>query len=145
MDVTGTKPLAAAGQKAATHVAAWKSKLADGAHQFEAMMIEGMLKPLHFGGAPGSLDTADGGDPDESSDAAADVVRSFGTEALARAIAHGGGFGLATQIIRQVSHEQLAAGHPPQVPGEQTATPSHAQSTRAYNEPASAPSATKVR
>jgi Rod binding domain-containing protein len=84
---------------------AWKAKLTDGAKQFEAMLLEQMLKPLKFGGVPGA-EVGDAGDKDEDQpDAAADVVRGFGTEALAKAIAAGGGFGLARQIIRQVSAE----------------------------------------
>jgi flagellar protein FlgJ len=98
-------PVAVAAPAAET---AWKAKLTEGAHQFEAMMLEQMMKPLQFGGGPGS-------DPDsgesstgldgEKPDAASDVVRSFGTEALAKAIANGGGLGLAQQIIRQVTAE----------------------------------------
>ena len=80
------------------------AKLADGAHQFEAMMLEQMLKPLKFGAAPGS------GSDDDSNDSAADTVAGFGTEALARSIASHGGFGIAQQVIRQVTHEDQARG-----------------------------------
>ena len=77
-------------------------KLVDGARQFEAMMLGEMMKGLSFGGAPGD-------DPEDSSAGAAGTVRSFGTEAVAKAIATGGGFGLARQIIRQVTAEHEAA------------------------------------
>jgi Rod binding domain-containing protein len=76
-------------------------KLADGAHEFEAMMLGQMLKGLSFGGAPGD-------DPDDSDAGAAGTVRSFGTEAVAKAISAGGGFGLARQMIRQVEAERDA-------------------------------------
>ncbi len=76
------------------------AKLKDGAQQFEAMMLGEMLKPLHFGG----VGEADGDDDDK----AGGTVESFGSEALTRAIAQGGGFGIARQIIRQVTAEHEA-------------------------------------
>jgi peptidoglycan hydrolase FlgJ len=76
-------------------------KLADGAHQFEAMMLQQMLKPLKFGTAPG--DSAD----DEAEGSA---LQGYGTEALAKSIASAGGFGIAKQIIRQVTAEDQSKG-----------------------------------
>lgn len=73
-------------------------KLVDGARQFEAMMLEQMLKPMHFGSSP---DTAG----EEDAQGSNDTLSGFGTEAVARALAGGKGFGLARQIIRQVSAE----------------------------------------
>ncbi len=73
-----------------------KAKLEDGARQFEAMMLQEMLKPLHFGGSPDEADS-EGGE--------AETIRGLGTEAVAKAIAKAGGFGLARQIIRQVGQE----------------------------------------
>lgn len=78
------------------------AKLADGAHQFEAMMLEQMLKPLHFGESPDAAG-------EESSGGASETLRGFGTEAIAKAIASGGGFGLARQIVRQVTAQRDAA------------------------------------
>ena len=77
------------------------AKLKDGAQQFEAMMLGEMLKPLHFGGA---ADAAGEGDDDR----AGGTIESFGTEALTKAIAAGGGFGIARQILRQVTAERDA-------------------------------------
>ncbi len=85
----------------AAPAAAADKKLADGAREFEAMMLSQMLKGLSFGGAPGE-------DPDDADAGAAGTVRSFGTEAVAKAVAAGGGFGLARQIVRQVSAERDA-------------------------------------
>ncbi len=87
---------------------AWKAKLATGAHEFEAMMLEQMMKPLQFGGAPGADPEKTGGSDGEPTDAASDIIRGFGTQAMAKAIANGGGFGLANQIIRQVTSEHNA-------------------------------------
>jgi flagellar protein FlgJ len=77
------------------------AKLTDGAQQFEAMMIEQMMKSLKFGTAPG-----DGGDDDSEGNA----LQVYGTEALARSIAGAGGFGIAKQIIRQVTAEDRSKG-----------------------------------
>ena len=77
------------------------AKLKDGARQFEAMMLGEMLKPLHFGGAADA--DGEGGD-----DKAGGTIESFGTEALTKAIASGGGFGIARQILRQVTAERDA-------------------------------------
>lgn len=81
------------------------AKLTDGAQSFEAMMLGQMLKPLQFGGTPGA-----DSDDDSNPDAGADTTRGMGTEALAKAIASGGGFGIARQIIRQVTLEDHAKG-----------------------------------
>ena len=83
-------------------------KLVDGARDFEAMMLGQMLKGLSFGGAPGE-------DPEDADAGAAGTIRSFGTEAVAKAIAKGGGFGLARQIVRQVTAERDATKHVGQV------------------------------
>ncbi len=89
------------GTMSSAPVAPADKKLADGAHEFEAMMLDQMLKGLSFGGAPGD-------DPDDSEAGAAGTVRSFGVEAVAKAVAAGGGFGLARQIIGQVTAQQDA-------------------------------------
>ena len=77
-------------------------KLVDGAHQFEAMMLEQILKPLNFGGSPDDSGT-------ENEGGAAGTIRGFGTDAVAKAVATGGGFGLARQIVRQVTAEHESA------------------------------------
>lgn len=79
------------------------AKLVDGARQFEAMMLEQLLKPLNFGESPDA-----GGE--ESSGGAGGTIRGFGTEAIAKAIAGKGGFGMAEQIIRQVTSEHMSRG-----------------------------------
>lgn len=71
-----------------------QAKLADSAQQFEGMLIQEMFKGLQFGSAPGD---------EESTGGANDTLRSMGTESFAKAIAQAGGFGLAKQVIRQVS------------------------------------------
>jgi len=75
-----------------------QAKLADAAEQFEAMMMQELLKPLKAG------QDGWGGDA-QNDDAGADTMSSLGTEAVAKAIAKGGGLGIARQVIRQVTQE----------------------------------------
>jgi flagellar protein FlgJ len=77
-----------------------QAKLVDGAHQFEAMLLNEMLKPLKFGEAESSDLSAD-----QPSGGANDTIRGFATEAIGKAIANKGGMGLAKQIISQVTAE----------------------------------------
>ena len=78
------------------------ARLASGAHEFEAMMLQQMVKGLHFGQAPG-----EGTDGEETSGANG-TLQSYGTEALAKAISGQGGFGIAKKIIQQVAAEEAA-------------------------------------
>lgn len=75
-----------------------QAKLADAAEQFEAMMMQELLKPLQAG------QDGWGGDA-QNDDAGADTMSSLGTEAVAKAIAKSGGLGIAKQVIRQVTRE----------------------------------------
>jgi flagellar protein FlgJ len=45
------------------------------------------------------------GDDKSDGDSASDTISSFGTEAFAKAISKGGGFGIARQVISQVELE----------------------------------------
>jgi peptidoglycan hydrolase FlgJ len=76
-----------------------QAKLVDAAQQFEAMMLQEMLKPMRGG--------KDSWGDEESTDSgsASDTISSFGTEAFAKAISKGGGFGIAKQVISQVKLE----------------------------------------
>lgn len=76
-------------------------KLKSAAHEFEASLMQEILKPLQEdplfaadkeGGLGGE---GDGGDAQGSSGA----LMSFGSEALAKAISERGGFGIATKIL----------------------------------------------
>ena len=71
-----------------------KSRLADAAQQFEAVFLTELLKPLQ-----------DGSDSEEKSPGS-DTMSSYGTEAVARAIAKGGGMGIAKQIVAKVELER---------------------------------------
>ena len=80
------------------------ARLKESAQQFEAMMLGEVLKPLHFGQAPGA-------EPDEGG--ANETLGSYGSEALAKAISARGGFGIANRIIRQVSAQREASATKP--------------------------------
>ena len=75
-----------------------QAKLVDAAQQFEATMLQELLKPMQHG------QNSWGGE-EESNDSASDTISSFGTEAIAKAIAKGGGFGIAKQIVSKVTLE----------------------------------------
>jgi flagellar protein FlgJ len=75
-----------------------QAKLADAAQQFEAMLMQEMLKPMQAG-------QDSWGGEEKTDDPSADTISSFGTEAVAKAIAKGGGLGIARQVIQQVTLE----------------------------------------
>jgi flagellar protein FlgJ len=76
------------------------AKLVDAAQQFEAMLLQEMLKPMQ------SKEGSWGGDDAEKTDGGGDTLSSYGTEAVARAIAKGGGLGIAKQVVQKVWHEK---------------------------------------
>ncbi len=82
-------------------VAARHGKLVDAAQQFEAVFLQQMLKST----APDGQEQGAGQD---DSGGGSQTYSSFGTEAVAKAIASAGGLGVARQIVRQVEH--AAAG-----------------------------------
>jgi peptidoglycan hydrolase FlgJ len=73
-----------------------QAKLVDAAQQFEATMLQELLKPMQHG------QSSWGGE--ENSDDS-DTISNFGTEAVAKAISKGGGFGIAKQIVSKVTLE----------------------------------------
>ena len=81
-----------------------KTRLADAAQQFEGMLLQEMLKPMRTDNTDGAWS-----DDEKSSDSGEDSINSFGVEAVATAIAKGGGLGIARQVIQQVTaeHEKL--------------------------------------
>ena len=89
-DVTSQSTTAIEGQK--------QAKLVDAAQQFEAAMLQELLKPMQHG-------QDSWGSELKSDDSASDTISSFGSEAVAKAISKGGGFGIAKQIISKVTLE----------------------------------------
>jgi|SRR5271170_4916398 len=80
-----------------------RAKLIDAAQQFEATMLQELLKPMQHG-------QDSWGGEEKSDDSAADTMSSFGAEAIAKAISKGGGFGVAKQIVSKVTleHQQTS-------------------------------------
>ncbi len=81
--------------------AAKQSKLADAAHQFEAIMLQELLKPLRSG-----EDDLSG---EKSEDGSFDTMSGFGTESVAKAISQSGGLGIAKQVMRQLGATECSA------------------------------------
>ena len=75
-----------------------QAKLIDASQQFEATMLQELLKPMQHG------QDSWGGDA-KSDDSGTDTMSSFGTEVVAKAISQGGGFGLAKLIVSKVTLE----------------------------------------
>src|ERR1700760_4553016 len=75
-----------------------QAKLVDAAQQFEATMLQELLKPLQSG-------QSSWGGEESGEDTASNTISSFGTEAVAKAISKGGGFGIAKQIVSKVTLE----------------------------------------
>ena len=75
-----------------------QAKLVDAAQQFEATMLQELLKPMQHG-------QSSWGDEEKNDDSASDTMSSFGTESIAKAISKGGGFGIARSVVKQVTQE----------------------------------------
>lgn len=73
-------------------------RLITAARQFEASLMQELLKPLQNKSA---LFTDEGAEADNSGDALA----SFGSEALAQAISNHGGLGIANRILGTLSRQ----------------------------------------
>ncbi|MCU1321555.1 MAG: hypothetical protein JWM43_1204 [Acidobacteriaceae bacterium] len=71
------------------------ARLEDAAQQFEAMLLQEMLKPMQ---SSENKWTADDAEVDKS----ADTLSAYGTEAVARAISKAGGVGIAKRVMEQV-------------------------------------------
>jgi Rod binding domain-containing protein len=90
LDISSQPTAAMDGQK--------RAKLIDAAQQFEATILQELLKPMQHG------QDSWGGEM-KNDDSAGDTISSFGTEAVAKAISKGGGFGIANQIVTKVTQE----------------------------------------
>ncbi len=93
-----TSPAAGSGS---TSPDAKLAKLTGAAQSFEAMMLNEMLKPLHFGA--GVEDAAE-----EDAGGASDTIKGIATDALGKALAAAGGVGIARKIVKQVTAEEEA-------------------------------------
>jgi flagellar protein FlgJ len=81
-------------------------KLTAAAQQFEGMLLQEMLKPMKEHGFCQEDRDDDDSAGKGSGDGFADTLSSYGTEALATAIAKGGGLGIAKRVVAQVESER---------------------------------------
>ncbi|HUY93761.1 MAG TPA: hypothetical protein VMU71_00635 [Terracidiphilus sp.] len=79
--------------------AAASPRLVRAAHEFEAMMMKELLKPMTAGN---TLTGEDDGSDDGSGSGGA--LAEFASEALGRALSAQGGFGIADRIVQDLSH-----------------------------------------
>jgi Rod binding domain-containing protein len=80
-------------------------KLVDAAQQFEGMLLQEMLKPMkEHEFCEGDAERSDDG----NGSGFADTLSSYGTEAMATAIAKGGGLGIARRVVAQVEGEKMS-------------------------------------
>jgi Rod binding domain-containing protein len=74
-------------------------RLVRAAHEFEAQMIKEVMKPMN------QRSSLTGDDRDSDSDSGSGgALGEFASEALGRALSEGGGFGIAIQIVKELSH-----------------------------------------
>jgi Rod binding domain-containing protein len=73
-------------------------RLVKAAHEFEAQMMNEVLKPLT--GSDGIT-----GDEDDSGLGSVGALGGFASEALGRALSEHGGLGIADSIVHSLSHE----------------------------------------
>jgi Rod binding domain-containing protein len=71
-------------------------RLVKAAHEFEAQMMQELLKPLTTGNG---LDGEDG----DTASGSGGALGAFASEALGRGLSEHGGFGIATSIVRQLT------------------------------------------
>lgn len=71
-------------------------RLVRAAHEFEGQMMKELLKPMTSG------DALSGDDEDEAGSSG--TLSEFGAEALGQALSQQGGFGIANQIVKELSH-----------------------------------------
>lgn len=73
-------------------------RLVHAAHEFEAQMMQELLKPLTSGNG---LDGEDG----DAASGSTGALGQFASESLGQALSEQGGFGIATGIIKQLSSQ----------------------------------------
>jgi len=87
---------AATGGAGQSSSAAPQPRLVHAAHEFEAQMMQELLKPM-------TCANNIGGENDESASGSGGALGAFACEALGRALSEQGGFGVANRIIGQLS------------------------------------------
>jgi Rod binding domain-containing protein len=82
-------------------------RLVKAAHEFEAQMMKELLEPLHRSSSLlGSDEDDDSGDSSGGISGSSGALGEFASEALGKALSEGGGFGIATGIVKQLSRTE---------------------------------------
>ncbi len=102
MNTIGTAAPAHINPGAHLETTAPQPRLVRAAHEFEAQMMKELLKPM-------SSSSGLTGDESDSSSGSGGALGEFAQEALGRALSERGGFGIASSIVRQLSH---SGNHP---------------------------------
>ena len=92
-------------------------KLVKSAHEFEASLMQELLKPLLPG--QNSLD----GEGDEDGSGSNSALSAYAGEALGKALSEHGGLGIATRIIQQLSTASNHSGNTPVLKPKRSLTP----------------------
>lgn len=95
MQLIGKVPATAANEASAVP----QPRLVKAAHEFEAQMMQELMKPM----TQKSSLTGDDSDSDSDSGSGG-ALGEYASEALARSLSENGGFGIAKQIIKELSH-----------------------------------------
>jgi Rod binding domain-containing protein len=90
--ITVSAMTAATGAESATTP---QPRLVKAAHEFEAQMMKELMKPMNSG------DALTGEDDDSGS---GNALGEYASEALGRALSEQGGLGIATHIVKTLSH-----------------------------------------
>lgn len=106
------------GATQASPAAAQHTRLVKAAQQFEAMLMQEMLKPMRTKDQL-FADPAEDGKSGSDSDEDGGVLQGFATQAMAEGMAKSGGMGIAKQVVRQVEREHAALNPPRTQGGEQ--------------------------
>lgn len=95
------RPLAPAAETATDN-----PRLVTAAHQFEAAMMQEMLGPLtrEMQGMGGLSSDAEDGVTDDGDGGPNQALTSFASEALGEALSERGGFGIASSVLKKLSH-----------------------------------------
>ena len=74
-------------------------RLVRAAHEFEAQMMKELMKPMTY------ASSLTGEDEDSGTDSGSGgALGEFASESMARALSDHGGFGIANQIVKELSH-----------------------------------------
>jgi peptidoglycan hydrolase FlgJ len=101
MNLTGLSPLVQSPEPGATP----SPRLVGAAHQFEASMLNELLKPLQ--------ERSEFSDKDEDADdsGSAGAMREYGAEAMARSLSEHGGLGIAKMVLAKLAPVEAAQKH----------------------------------